>query len=479
MRGHHMIRMRNWKKPVHCSRRLSSHRTNQFQGDCWFISAVTALLFSDLPLVGYKKGGGEANHDYELLRFLARTYYIYFQGGLKGCPLLPSGFQWSPQNYPRDIFAHGHPPVIFLNHLITYSRYYSLHDFKRDIQDIFNNAIEHKKAVDENTMEAISYELMADKRRIYILKFINNMKSRHVYNVIQQLYYYVRFGFLVCTFPLTGEKHAIAIAKCEGNLWYCNSWGKPCNELSKLKRDKNLPPFSTVQIYLYLSAAPPRSIEQQRMLDVMMNKGQQISQLMLERGKKHMGKIAAGLKPFTHYKSFSQTELTKQMFNKDGENADGGKFNALTVAIYHKNVEFLKYVMNGRIVGGRVSAMINDHLMLHFACKWGDDRIVQLLIEKGADVSLLNGSGLTTLHSAALGASDDTAKRIMMLLYNEMALIYPPAVVLEWLTKKTYTQQRTALYYADQSHKKATPHYLKSQIETMEVASALWKLKSK
>jgi len=196
--------------------------------------------------------------------------------------MLPPGFQWSHRNYRSDVFADGHQPVIFLNHLIIYSRYYSVHHFKRDIQNILNNAIEHKKALDENTMEAISYELMNNKRWIYIVKIINNMKSRHVYDIIQQLYYYVRFGFLVCTFSLTREKHAIAIAKCEGSLWYCNSWGEPCHKLSELKSDESLPPFSTVEIYLYLSAAPPRSIEQQRLLDDIMNKGQQISQLMLE-----------------------------------------------------------------------------------------------------------------------------------------------------------------------------------------------------
>ena len=79
-----------------CRIALNFHKALQKRGDCWLISVITTLMFSDLSL------------KQEMEEWLTRVYDLYGRGKMRHCPTLPTNFSWKDvkQFYVNE---DGHP----------------------------------------------------------------------------------------------------------------------------------------------------------------------------------------------------------------------------------------------------------------------------------------------------------------------------------------------------------------------------------
>ena len=236
------------------------------QGDCWLISIVTTLVYSDLPL----------RHIFvsELLDVMHEYNKARVEEGV--CPKIPG--RWLA---PYKAYETGYSPVVFLQACLRYSGYELSDDLWRltlNQPDAFVSGLKKMEQEDETKHEQIK----EGRRQLFLGRIVEmKMDLKQATELRPALLDYVRCGWLLAVtagaIEGTHASHSLAIIKCKGKLYYCNSWfeegdASQCGPLDKLlnpvtRKTTTLHDYTAFRVYLYFSAIPPRTVNQQKALN--------------------------------------------------------------------------------------------------------------------------------------------------------------------------------------------------------------------
>ncbi|KAL9644345.1 hypothetical protein ABK040_005804 [Willaertia magna] len=79
------------------------------------------------------------------------------------------------------------------------------------------------------------------------------------------------------------------------------------------------------------------------------------------------------------------------------ETNDGGRVNALLISIYHKNNTIAKYLIEKGADIHYINKVPYADTALHWACYYGNEEMVKILLELGANYEIKNHSGVTPI----------------------------------------------------------------------------------
>lgn len=174
--------------------------------------------------------------------------------------------------------------------------------------------------------------------------------------------------------------------------------------------------------------------------------------------------------------------LVKQMIASDIAwllyQAKWSRETPLTLASKYGREAVVREILKAAARGGRMAVDINARndegcTALHFACSWGYEGIVHMLIEQGADVNLQDNGGWTPLHYACL----EGRKRVVQMLLEATPSLDEGAVDVNKQTNEGETPLWMACYsnhfaiaqlLLDNGAEPDTPHVRGRNALTME-----------